>query len=135
MKRNSSLCFLVNIGRSLFAALRSRRRDPARLDLAQTVNERYTFALRSASPLRPIRGHLPASGGPHPPLPASAKAASRGSMTALLSWRLRCSGRPASANQTAAWPLMLDPRAAARGWVGVSDAVGCDTWEYASRRR
>src|SRR4029077_4604877 len=55
MKRNSSLCFLVNIDRVLFnaAPLRARRprREPARLDLAQTVNERYTFALRSASPL------------------------------------------------------------------------------------
>src|SRR5690242_21768919 len=55
MKRNSSLCFLVNIDRVLFNAAPPRarcpRREPARLNIAQTVNERYTFVLRSASPL------------------------------------------------------------------------------------
>jgi hypothetical protein len=43
MKRNSSLCFLVNIDRVLFNAAPARarlpRRGPAQLDIAQTVNE------------------------------------------------------------------------------------------------
>jgi hypothetical protein len=49
------------------------RRDQARLDIAQTVNERYMFALRSASPLMSIRGHLPASGMAATPSPDKRK--------------------------------------------------------------
>jgi hypothetical protein len=39
-------------------------------------------------------------------------------MAAIVMWRLRRPGRPASANRTAAWPPVLDPTAA-RGWAAM----------------
>jgi hypothetical protein len=76
MKRNSSLCFLVNIGLDLFCRADAAPAPPARLDIAQTVNERYMFALRSAS----LFAAVSRPGNGHTPLLASGKAASRGSM-------------------------------------------------------
>jgi hypothetical protein len=117
--------------------LRSKKQSRAQIQTIVISNSDTQRRIRTAPPLdaysQPSRG---LGDSRNPPLRARAKAASRGSMAAIVLRRLRRPGRPASANRTAAEPPMLDPTvAAARGWAAISDAIRCNAWENSSRRR